>query len=678
MWSALLISALVLLIYFPVAAQAGLSSGSPDWLREARVAGLSVQHQPRNKASLASDTASLDLIDGQLDELLAEGVNVVEGDSRLSDYITDEEFEKEIRLIREVTARAHARGMKAVWYYPSLEVITADGMKMKKTMYRDHPDWVSLSFDRRTRCVFYGAKVFWVEKKDESAWMCPNSPYREYFFGRVKRLAETGLDALWLDVPLFNLVIGKWACACPYCREKFEKETGMIFPRVISFKDRAFLRYVQWRHDMIAEFLEEAQGVIKSVNPEMVCLVETVSLDHLGGSDWGLDGTMLKSNHIVWEVDSVSDTTAMRDANRTDWLTQMIVYKYCAGVRRPDPSWAFCYGYNEPDAQLVMAGAIAAQLNPYETRVPKMTLSVGRDFRTMMYQWIATHSADIFRSESAADACILYSGRNRDQLDGWLDGGYFTNVKAPEAGMQWWASSPKESAFATHYISEYRGWAKLLIDRHVPFDIRALNRVKKEDLSRYRTVILPNAVSLSPDEIAVLKSAAEEGAVLVVTGPECGELDVSGARAAENPWGPGAKGGGPVTVSMGRGKIVVWRSTPGSIYYKGGEGAQMFFGTALESLADEGVPVYLQTYRRDNRIIVHLLNYGWAGPKAVAPSLLNAPVRLPLRPGESVVSVEHSQPGESQPQQLASQVKDGYVHFTVPVKINSLVTIVTK
>ena len=42
----------------------------------------------------------------------------------------------------------------------------------------------------------------------ESAWLCPSSPYADYFANRVARLARTALDGLWGDVPLLSDIAG--------------------------------------------------------------------------------------------------------------------------------------------------------------------------------------------------------------------------------------------------------------------------------------------------------------------------------------------------------------------------------------------------------------------------------------------------------------------------------------
>ena len=76
---------------------------------------------------------------------------------------------------------------------------------------KDHPDWVQTSIDGKpNKFVGGGGLVFWVDPGEESAWLCPSSPYVDYFNARVALLAKTAIDGLWGDVPLLSDIVGKW------------------------------------------------------------------------------------------------------------------------------------------------------------------------------------------------------------------------------------------------------------------------------------------------------------------------------------------------------------------------------------------------------------------------------------------------------------------------------------
>src|SRR5699024_6946542 len=110
----------------------------PDerWMFHARIAGLDLSDPDADHARM-------------FDRAVREGASVIEGDSTLSDYLGDAAFDLEVRRIHEHAKSCHARNLKLVWYYPSLEVITPDGEKPGvRSLYKDHPDWVQLSVER--------------------------------------------------------------------------------------------------------------------------------------------------------------------------------------------------------------------------------------------------------------------------------------------------------------------------------------------------------------------------------------------------------------------------------------------------------------------------------------------------------------------------------------------------
>lgn len=646
----------------------------PDWMVEARIFGLPITGVKVDLVSLGMD----------LDSAVLQGANVIEADSRLSDYISDQEFEKELRLIEDSTTLIHERGMKVVWYIPSLEVITPNGRLREDTIAKQHPDWLQLAFDRKRRGVFYGKKVFWVEPNDESAWMCPNSPYRDWLHARLEKVAATGVDGLWLDVPLFGLVVGKWGCACSYCREKFGQQTGMEFPVNFDLTDARFWRYVQWRHQTLTEFTDSCRQVISAANPNAVTIAEVVALDHLGATEWGTEGSQMSSHFVVWEQDGASESTGMADASYDDWVAQLASYKYCRGATMDRPSWAFSYGFNDPDAQLVMAGAIAAQNNPYELRTPKMTTTVGMEFRGMMYNWIADHSKLIFRSKSLAPAAVIYSARNRDFLDTLHQGGLIISGDSEYRDRRWLGSKPGSPLYQ-EYMGDYRGLSLMLYQNQIPTDIYPIDRVDGELLGNYPVLVLPYMAVLGEDEKELLLQAVHDGATLIVSGPKSGEWNPDGTRRQSSLWADLLQNATnlPVSRSVGKGRVCFWRDEVGRNYLR--THCEDVTAPVLAWIKEAGIEPWtdvrrqavIQPYVYENRIVVHVLNYGWTGSIKNEPSPLWMNLTVPWKAGETVTSVTQSEPQWTNPKTVHYSLRGNQLVIPLQVGINSLVVINT-
>ncbi|MCP4269487.1 MAG: hypothetical protein GY777_28610 [Candidatus Brocadiaceae bacterium] len=644
----------------------------PDWTVEALIGGLTI-------SGVNVDTLQTNLA---LDQAVKQGVTVIEADSRLSDYLTEEDFVTELKCIKDTTELIHERGLKVVWYIPALEVITPNGRINETSFAREHPDWLQTSFDGERRAFFYGTKVFWVMPDDESAWLCPNSPYREWFKGRLRRLAETGIDGLWLDVPIFDQIAISWGCSCKYCREKFKLQTGMEFPRKFGVTDKRFWRWVQWRHEILTEFLDDCRNAVISANPDTVTIAEVVSLDHMGSTVVGSEGSTMVNSLIVWEVDALSESTSMAEASYDDWIAMYNIYKYCRGATMDSPSWAFCYGYNESDAQLVMSSAIAAQNNPYELREPEMTSTVSSKFRSMMFNWIGNYSEQIYRSQSLAPVAVVYSERNRDFLDALHEGGIFFSPSPPGRDRKW-LGKKKETPLRLQYMGDYRGLSILLYQHQIPADIYPFSRVNEDLLNKYKVIVLPYMAILTEAEKDILLKVVQNGATLIVSGPKPGMWNADGDKRKESLWADILQGSKDkrITRNYGKGRICFWKDHVGRNYLKGRDNEVPVM--LLSWLKDAGVDpwvnekqqVVVQPYVYENQTIIHVLNYSWVGKLENKPKPLSLELCIPWDSSQMINNIIQSEPQWDKPKDLTFFSREGKLVIPIEVGINALVVI---
>ena len=543
-------------------------SGSADWRSTATVGGAALHHEADDE-----EVAAL------LDALVHQQVTVVEADSSLSEYLDDDAFDRELALMTRVADMAHERGLRIVWYYPTLEVITIGGEHKASSMFKDHPDWVQRSADGEPN-VFYGSKVFWVEEGDESAWMSPLSPYREVFLTRAEKIAQTGVDGLWVDVPLYNDVVGRWASYTPAELAAFKADTGHEGPSIDTWgnldpADPAARAWIRWRHEQLTDFLVDVWRRTRRVNPEFNLIVETVTMDYNAAVFEGLDGAFhlphVSPNELgvpepvlhegfwhVWEIDVVSDFDAMKRAHWDDWANMIAMFEFGRGAdlvvaagAEARPTWSFTYGYEDEDAQAVMAVSVAAQVNPYELKSPEMTTTVSPAFRTALFGWIRANESVFFESRSAARVAILHSSESRDYLDGACSYNgecgvalFSTALPTTLTDEPWWTDSESDSVKATNYLAEYRGMVKALTELHVPFDILTaanLDRdrwqtfgtavgadswasVRDELALRYDVVIAPSLQAVTDGQAAGIAELMDKGVRVVFTGELPGDL----------------------------------------------------------------------------------------------------------------------------------------------------------
>lgn len=656
------------------------------WLRQARVAG----------AKLSTDM-SAGTIERDLAALAAQNVSVVEADSNLSDFLTEAEFEAELRFMRQYVRTAHRLGLKVVWYVSTLEVLSAKATRGDKTVSELHPDWLQRGLDGKPN-VYVGqppgtlGSVHWVEPDTESAWMSIHSGYVEVFLDRIRRIAATGLDGIWLDVPLFSELGAAWPDAGPAAAAKFLADTGMQVPRAVDWNDPVWRRWIAWRYREMADFLLRVRDAARSVSGGISIVVETVTLDYGLATLVGLDGSLLKDTPGIiqaWEVDAVSDQTAMREALPDDWISLIGMAKFARGASGTKPSWMFVYGDRPDDSLLVMAEALAAGNNPFETKIPKMTATVGAAYRRQAYAWIKQQERRLFASRSGAKVAVYFSPESRDYLDRAIGTGLYTVIRKDDA--HWWSNEPNDSLYLRSYLAEYRGIIKWLVHHHVPFDI--VVRPQADELSSYDAVIAPSPAALSDRDAATLDRYVADGGQLVVTGPDAGMLDAFGNRRAapilqslmrDRPAAlPAAQTERPAGVAVHSprwlGKDYLISGSPEASAAIG----EMLGPRPRQMLqTDAGHSVHVSIRTLDDETLIHLVNPERLWDKA-APEQRDVAISLALPAGRRVKDVQITSPAPPQksPQavvRLPFSVNAERVEFKVPLRAYAMVVVTTQ
>ena len=511
----------------------------PDWVQTARIGGLSLYRQ---------------IDDEELDELLRqskdENVSVLEIDTRLSFYLTEAEFDAEVAFIDRAARAAHAMDMRAVIYYPSLEVLTQDGETSESSMYKDHPDWVQVGIDG-TPNVFYGSQEDWVEPGTESAWMSPNTAYRDYFLARIRKLAQTAIDGVWVDVPVYLDTGTAWAGAEPAARDAFRQwsmarglggGSGLPVPTEIDPDDPAFRAWMWWRHENLADFLEDIRRTAHDANPDFMVIIEDFPMDYMDGAGAGLDGTLRRSgDHFIraWEIDSVSNTRGMQWATIEDFSSKIAMYKWAAACERENPPWSFVYGSRPQDAGLVMAAAVATRNMPFEAKTPEMTESVGSAFRTRWFGFIRDHEGALLRSRRMAQVGVWFSSATRDYLDYSLGGRYgmYIEQEPPVPDSEWWSRGSTDSATFNPHLGGWRGAAHALSQLHIPFKPITDPGDPARSLREVKLLWLPSVVAMSDESAQIIRDFVARGGVVVATGRVPGTLDALGRPRPESALG---------------------------------------------------------------------------------------------------------------------------------------------
>lgn len=660
----------------------------PAWVQTARVGGL---HVDREMNGLE--------VEQLLRERRAEHVSVLEIDTRLSDYLDDGAFAAEVQFLDRVARRANRLGMRSVVYFPSLEVLTPGGEHSDRTMAKEHEDWLQRGIDGAPN-VFYGGKEVWVDEGAESAWMSPNSPYRDYFLRRIRQLAGTALSGVWIDVPVYNPTGSAWADTGPEANAAFTEWAesaghGRIAPpRAVDFDDPEFRLWIRWRHENLADFIEEVRKTAVEVDPDFVVVAEVFPVDNVDGTMAGLDGTFRRSAENftrVWEIDSVSNKTAMEYATPEDFTSKIAMYKWAAAADRENPPWSFVYGNKPLDAGLVMAAAVATRNLPFECKTPEMTETVGHDFRKRWFGFIAQHERELLRLRRSARLAVWYSSASRDYQDYPVGGGYgmYIHTDPPVDDPEWWATDEEDSAVAKPHLGDWRGAAYALSQLHIPYKVVTDPGDPAEQLAEVSFLWLPSVAAISDDSAQLIRDFVERGGLVLATGEPPGVLDELGNRRPASALADVFDLASDRPHPFGRGMALYRGDLRGREVFSVGRSRRRSATTLqrIEELVRGRVPepvriegernVHVEISRaHDGRQYLYLVNYdGLRQPVERAPVSFDLIYQAPE--GQRVTGVEVSTPDEEgQRGQVGHQdLGDRRIRFRLQMDQFALVTL---
>ncbi|HEY6907674.1 MAG TPA: hypothetical protein VI230_09400, partial [Ignavibacteriaceae bacterium] len=171
---------------------------------------------------------------------------------------------QKLETIKKITEEAHRINNHTFVYIAGLECITSEADKKEHTFFKDHPDWVQRDINGRP-ALFGGNDAFWITEGDEDVWISPYAPeWRKLYMQRVKEIAATGIDGIYVDIPYwmthFEGWENTWASFDDYTVAAFREQSGLDAKKDIelgNFDDPGFIKWINFRMQTLTDFMDE-------------------------------------------------------------------------------------------------------------------------------------------------------------------------------------------------------------------------------------------------------------------------------------------------------------------------------------------------------------------------------------------------------------------------------------
>ncbi len=423
---------------------------------------------------------------------------------------------EKLAAIGLLARKAHENNNRAFVYIAGLECITAAAdTAARHTLFKDHPDWVQRDITGRP-AVFGGDAAFWIRQGDEDVWISPYAvEWRKMYMQRVKEIAATGIDGIYVDIPYwmthFEGWENTWASFDDYTVRAFRKKTGLDAKKDLKlgdFTDPGFLRWVNFRMETLTAFMAEINRTVKAVNPECKTIAEIYP---------GIDESAVRVGADVQQMYEVVDAIAheysegayMAAAREpVDWFTYMAGMYTFRAFARGKPSWMLSYSWDgekkiDPGEAMrnLFLSQIMAGTNPWDARGHVMSGSNDYKVRSEVYKWIAAHEDHWYKPRLPIDPIgVYFSPRTRN-------------------------------IFADDFYKSYMGALSMMLQAHQEFQIVLPQTLR---FFKGKILLIPDARCLNLPEVELFEKLVHSGGKIIFTG-QSGEYDHARKKYTDNP-----------------------------------------------------------------------------------------------------------------------------------------------
>lgn len=386
-----------------------------DWTRGARIAGNGL------------DRDRLPAIVAEAEAAHAQGIEVDNDIPGRYESLLDPAAK--LDDIHAMALAAHAAGHHAFIYIAGLECITAHADSTPHTVLKDHPAWVQRDRDGHP-AAFGGGAAFWIEPGDEDVWITPfAADWRKLYLERVRQIAETGIDGIYVDIPYwmthFEGWDDRWPSFDPATVAEFKRRTGLDALHDVKLgdpDDTGFRKWIGFRIDAITEFMAEIDRTAKAVNPACVTIAEIYPGYDDGAVKTGADVYALYPvvDVIAHEFSGGSDIAAKKSAE--DWATFSAGLDVFRAFADGKPSWLLGYSWDADkgvpprEAMLTLACAeVMAGVSDWDPHGHVMDGTNDPKTRTEIFAWIEAHRETFYAPRlPIAPAGIYFSPKLRN------------------------------------------------------------------------------------------------------------------------------------------------------------------------------------------------------------------------------------------------------------------------
>ncbi len=377
----------------------------------------------------------------------------------------------------EVAAAARKHGLKWLVYYAA--PCQMDGLAGL------HDDWQQRTADGSLEAVNWRSR----------ALFCLNRPgFRDLVAASLREISEKYRPhGYYID----NCGLGHTACFCDACKAKYLEQTGKPMPLKPDWESPDWYAFITWRYGELEQMNRLLHDSIKGVDPRIAIIGNT----HYFANGWYAGHSPKAARWLDYACTEMFPGCGGSIPNFT--YGENLTWGLTANRAIKNGSLAHSYawfGANTPRAEAVThynltlaAGAVPC-VQECCHHLPALMRRV-RQTEPYLKEIV-----------SAADVAMHYSSLAHTA--------YYR---------------PQNHAQSETFFAECQGLFKAMLNSHIPVEVIHDDWLADLDISRFRTIVLPNSVCLKPQIRKRLMEYVENGGTILAT-LETGLRDECGRR----------------------------------------------------------------------------------------------------------------------------------------------------
>ena len=345
-----------------------------------------------------------------------------------------------------------------------------------------HPDWISVGPDGKKR----------PHPDYPGMWLtCTLGPYNLDFMTEVTQEIAELYD---VDGIFANRWTGNGMCYCEHCRQDFRTAYDQDLPRDHNPRNPVYRNYLAWEQGRRFEIWEKWDGVIRKARPNARYIANSG-----GGATSGLN--MKKVGELA---PTLFADRQCRERVMVPWANGKNAKEYRSTLGMKAIGGIFNVGIVSPyrwlnsskspaETRLWVQDGMANGLRPWFNMVSGQVHDRrGQKVIQDLYVWHYNNEKYFRNTAPVARVGIVYSQQTAQFYAGAAD--LHRLVEDPQLGMY-----------------------QALVEARIPFEMVHELNLDAANLSRFKTLILPNIAALSDQQCQQLRAYVKSGGSLVAT-----------------------------------------------------------------------------------------------------------------------------------------------------------------